>query len=103
MTNNKKTIGFHDDPNREKVKGGDLQKHGKSQQGWERWANNGGGKIYNNDKQEKNKGKWGLRPQSIFKPIVGLLKKSTSPHNGGRNWSQTRIIVDKPNQLKFII
>ncbi len=33
--------------------------------------------------KKKNKGKGGLRPQPILKPIVHLLEKSTSPHNGG--------------------
>jgi len=49
--------------------------------------------------KKKNKGKGGLKPHPILKSIVGLLKKSTSPHNGD-NWSHTIIIVDKPSQVK---
>jgi hypothetical protein len=49
--------------------------------------------------KKKNKGKGGLRHHPILKPTVDLLEKSTSPHNGD-SWSQTKIIVDKPSQVR---
>ncbi len=75
MTSSKKIRKFHDDPNREKVEGGDLQRHGKSQKGWEKWTTNGGGKIYNNDKQEKKQGQRRSKTLANSKTNSWLIRK----------------------------
>lgn len=46
---------------------------------------------------KKKKGKSRSKtPTNFNTKIVGLLEKSTSPHNRG-SWSHIKIIVDKPN------